>query len=131
MANLTEESALRAAWPGVAAVVGIILLGMGISLTAVAKPGSALTPEMVREYNSSGTALEEEMSKKRRQEKRNEIPANAEEAHAVDTALDRFADAKGEMEKAKDSRVASVFWLKVVGALIAMVGAGGLLMRQQ
>ena len=130
MVKSSSESLLAVAWPGLAAICGTVLLGLGMTWSAVAQPGSALTPELVREFNDAGTAVEEASSKKQRQKTGVELPRNAEEAHGFETALDRFKEAKMEMEEAKGSKGTAPFWLKVAGATLALIGAGGLILRK-
>jgi hypothetical protein len=127
MAKL-EGSFISTAWPVILTFLGASLVVWGVVLGSASKTNSALTPELVQQYNDAGKAFEEASVVKKRQQAGKEMPQSAEEAHPVETALARLEAAKTAMEEAKNSRASTAFWLKLSGGILALVGVGSAMM---
>ncbi len=126
MGRTSEESALASAWPVVATAIGIVLIVIGLAWPSVANSSGSVTEEQAEEYYAASTALEKAAASQSRQQRRGRQPSK----QGLDAARERFDKVKQEVVATKTDRAKLAFWLKLTGGVLAMVGAGGLLMRQ-
>ncbi len=125
MAN-SSESSIAAAWPGLVASVGALLIVAGLLIPAMSDPAQAITQEQADEFYAAAAAIEHASAVQSQRNRTKEVPSSAEQARALQAARDRFATAKEQVESAKGERQSLAFWLKIGGFVFVVIGAGGL-----
>jgi hypothetical protein len=125
-----NESAWKTALPGASAVVGIVLVAVGVLMPGVSNSAGAVTDNQAEEYFAASRAVEEAAASTSRRNRQREPATDAEQARELQAARDRFAAAREEVESAKQSKQSLAWWMKVGGFLFVAIGAGGLLMQK-
>ncbi|QEG36703.1 hypothetical protein [Bythopirellula goksoeyrii] len=124
------ESSFASIWPGAAALLGILMIVTGLVLPAAADPAGSLTEQQAHEYYEAHASLEKAAAERGRDARNKRVPESPEEARGLEAARKRFEDAKAEVQTAKSSNAKLAFGLKVAGAALTILGAGGLLMNK-
>lgn len=130
MAKLDDHSGFSTAWPGIAALLGAMLVAVGLLLPTMSDPAQALTPAQAEEYYEAATAVEQAAATRSKRNRNQQAPASAEEARELEAARARFAEARAEVEAAKESRHSLAYYLKIAGIVLVVVGAGGLVAQK-
>lgn len=126
MVKASDSSSLSAAWPGVAATLGALLIVVGLLMPAISDPAQALTQEQANEFYEASAAVEHAAANKSKLNRSREAPSSADQAREMQAARERFSAAKEEVQSAREERKSLAFWLKIGGFVFVVIGAGGL-----
>lgn len=125
-----NQSDWKSVLPGVSAVVGIVLVAVGMLLPGMTNSAGAVTDKQAEEYFAASRAVEEAAAANSKRNRQREAATSAEQARELQAARDRFASAREGVESAKQSKQVLAWWMKVGGFLFVAIGVGGLLMQK-
>ena len=113
-------------WPVIATLLGIVLLALGLLWPSVTDPASSLSAETAKEYYDAHRDLERATARESKNIANNATGSNG----SVEEARRRFEAAKGEVDAAKSARSRLTMGLKISGAVLALLGAVGIMMQR-
>jgi hypothetical protein len=126
----SADSGIAAAWPGVAAALGAILLLVGLILPVTGNSSGTVTEQQAQEYYEAHSALEQAAANKGQARNGKQVSGSPSSAEQLEIARKRFEEAKADVESTKTGRARLAWWLKISGVVLAIVGAGGLLTQR-
>lgn len=126
----SSNFSFASAWPGIAAVMGVLLVALGLGLPALADPTAGISQDQTTEYLEAHAALEKAAAEQGRRKRSGEIPENPDQANTLQAARQRFEKAKEEVESAKSNSKSLATYCRIGGILLVVVGAGGLIAQK-
>ena len=122
-------------WPGIVAVLGVVLIVMGLGWSHVADPANDLSEEQAKAYYEASLAVQKAAAQQAANMNR---PANSytgtvpdkNPAAELESARQRFDQAKEEVEAVRGRPATIAFMMQVIGGILAVIGIGGLFARR-
>ncbi len=129
MSNSQADTNWAAIWPTVVAALGMLMVGVAVVWPLISSPAQSFSEQQAKEYYDASLALQaaavaqgaqHSSSMRQRLEPNEQDPDKAlREAHQ------RFEEIKQQVTTQRERPATTSFWLKIVGGVLATIGAVG------